>query len=252
MDPNTQTPAPNPPELPDGFGEISAEEERRRRLVAEQIARAYGKKIPRFESKPVFRPAGQEGAPARTVLPTIPLWITLASVVLFVVLEAQVFGWARAAGIAAVIFIHECGHLAAVRKLKLPVIGIVLIPFLGGIAFSGRRGQSATDDAYIGILGPIYGLATGLACLALYPVVKEPFLLSLTELIFWIHLFNMVPIPPLDGSHVLPMLQKPKPGVYDPYISRVTPAQKAQYLALYIGVALFSGIGAYIIGRYTP
>ncbi|MBC7806966.1 MAG: hypothetical protein H7145_12535 [Akkermansiaceae bacterium] len=251
MDPNTSPTTPTPPNLPEGFGEISAEEERRRRLVAEQIARAYGKKLPKFESKPVYRPAQQDGA-ARPALPTIPLWMTLASVVLFVVLEAQVFGWARAAGIALVIFVHECGHLAAVRKLKLPVVGIVLIPFLGGIAFSGRRGQSATDDAYIGILGPIYGLATGLVCLALYPVTKEPFFLSLAGLIFWMHLFNMIPIPPLDGSHVLPMLQKPKPGVYDPYISRVTPAQKFQYVALYVGVALFSGIGGYIISQYTP
>ncbi len=251
MDPNTPTPAPAPPELPDGFGEISAEEERRRRMVAEQIARAYGKKLPRFESKPVYRPASQDGK-GQTALPTIPLWVTVASVILFVVLEAQVFDWPRAIGIAAVIFIHECGHLAAVRKLKLPVIGIVLIPFLGGIAFSGRRGQTAADDAYVGILGPIYGLATGLVCLALYPILNEPFLLKLTQLIFWIHLFNMTPIPPLDGSHVLAMLKKPTPGVYDPYISRVTPAQRTWFLALYIGVALFSGIGAFLIGRYIP
>lgn len=251
MDSNNQPTVPTPAELPDGFGEISAEEERRRRLVAEQIARAYGRKLPQFESKPIARPVGKDGN-TQTRLPTIPLWMTLASVVLFVVLEAQVFDWPRAAGIAVVIFIHECGHLAAVRKLKLPVIGIVLIPFLGGIAFSGRRGQTAAEDAYVGILGPIYGLATGLACLALYPLTKEPFFLQLTELIFWIHLFNMVPIPPLDGSHVLPMLQKPNSAMPDPYISRVTPAQKAQFLALYITVALFSGIGAYIIGRYTP
>lgn len=251
METSPPTRMPDPAELPEGFGEISAEEERRRRLVAEQVARAYGRKPPRFESKPVVRPGGSERG-VRTALPTIPLWMTLASVALFVVLEAQVFGWSLALGLAMVIFLHECGHLAAVRKLKLPVVGIVLIPFLGGIAFSGRRGQSATDDAYIGILGPLYGLATGLVCLALYPVTHEPFFLKLTEIIFWMHLANMAPISPLDGSHVLPMLQKPKPGVNDPYISRVTPEQKIRYVALYVAVALFAAVGGWLVHQYTP
>jgi len=171
---------------------------------------------------------------------------------LFVVLEARLFGWPYAVGIAAVIFIHECGHLAAVRKLKLPVIGIVLIPFLGGIAFSGRRGKTASEDAYVGILGPLYGLATGVAILALYFLTREPFFFALARIVFWMHLFNMTPIPPLDGSHVLAMLHKRKPGEYDPYYSRVTPRERYGYLALYVAVALFAAAGGWLLNRYGP
>ena len=235
------------PNEPLEFNPISEEEERRRRMVAEQIARAYGKKNPQF--------APQQVAPKPDTKPgngRIPLQVTLGSLALFVVLESFAFGFWYALCIAAVIFIHEIGHLTAAVQRKVPAVGIIMIPFIGGVALSGRRGDSAKDDAYIGILGPIFGLATGLVIVAAYLVTHIYFLGRFAEIVFWMHLMNMIPIPPLDGSHVLPMLRKPQPGVRDSYLAGITTGQKIGYVALYIGVALFAAIGAFLIRGSLP
>src|ERR1051325_8470482 len=43
------------------------------------------------------------------------------------------YGWKFAVGLVILIFIHECGHLLAARRVGLPVSAPMFIPFMGAI-----------------------------------------------------------------------------------------------------------------------
>lgn len=297
----TPTPQQPPSTLPDDFGQISPEEERRRRMVAEQIARAYGKKhpdaAPAGERKPHFldkwkRSGGILGAIATALFAAskyaLIAWkfvfaskliITFGSMAISIVLEAWQFGWPFAIGIVSVVFIHECGHAVASLMKGIPMRGIILIPFMGGVAIRERRGKTAAEDAFIGIMGPVFGLAAGLVCWALWAGTHERFFAVMTLTVMVMHLFNMAPVFPLDGSKVLPLFSpkllligmagllvvgflnpmvlllafmgapcawaqwKAKPSL-DPYYRRVTLAQRIGYGVIYAGMTTFFALSS--------
>lgn len=119
-------------------------------------------------------------------------------------LQAQVFGWPFAVGIVLLIFIHECGHALAAWRCGIPVKGMVFIPFMGA-AVATRGGRSSTEDAFIGIMGPAVGTLACLACVPLYFVTRNPFFLALASWGFWVNLFNLAPMAPLDGGWIVPL-----------------------------------------------
>lgn len=106
------------------------------------------------------------------------------------------------------ILVHELGHALTGRRLGLNPRQIVLHGF-GGLCEYGRNPR-AKEGFYTAAAGPIAGLLLGaVAFVALLVVegrVPQPVpwliqnLLRLT--VFW-SLFNLLPMWPLDGGHVL-------------------------------------------------
>lgn len=134
-----------------------------------------------------------------------PILLAFGSAIVSVWVMSYSFGWAFAAGLVAIIVIHECGHAYASMRLGHKVRGMIFLPFLGGVV-STAGGKDITENAYIGIMGPVFGTAVCTAY-GIYEVVNHSVLwTSLAALGFVIHLFNLLPTVPLDGGWIVPMI----------------------------------------------
>ncbi|PMH41413.1 Zn-dependent protease [Vibrio sp. 10N.286.49.B3] len=104
--------------------------------------------------------------------------------------------------IACLVF-HEYGHIRAMKYFNMQTKGIYLIPFLGGLALSDEKINTRWQDVVISIMGPFFGLILSLIFTLAYWVTGEMFFAGLAVFNALLNLFNLLPILPLDGGHVL-------------------------------------------------
>lgn len=128
------------------------------------------------------------------------LLLTFGSMFAMIAFEAGRYGWAYGVGFVGLIFVHEMGHAFAIKMAGLSAGYPVFIPFIG--AFITLKGQprSAREEATIALAGPIAGAAASAACAIVYLLTGERLFLALAYGGFFLNLFNMTPLPPLDGG----------------------------------------------------
>ena len=116
---------------------------------------------------------------------------------------ALIFGWGYAIGFVALLFCHEMGHVLVARWQGVNVSAPMFVPFLG--AFISMRGlpDDSLGEAAIAAGGPVLGSVAALGSLALYGVTHQPLLLALAYFGFFLNLFNLIPMSPLDGGRIL-------------------------------------------------
>ena len=115
---------------------------------------------------------------------------------------ALLYGWKFGAGLVALIFIHECGHLVAARRVGLKVGAPVFIPFMGAIIALKEAPKNAWIEAQVAIGGPLLGSVGALICYGLFLITNEPLFKALTYTGFFLNLFNLAPIGFLDGGRI--------------------------------------------------
>lgn len=98
---------------------------------------------------------------------------------------------------------HEYGHVKAMQYFGIKTKGIYLIPFVGGLAVSDDKINTRWQDVVISIMGPFFGLFMSLACWLLYVISDVELFAGAAVLSSLLNLFNLLPILPLDGGHVL-------------------------------------------------
>ena len=98
---------------------------------------------------------------------------------------------------------HEYGHIRAMKRFGLKTKGIYLIPFVGGLALSDDRINTRWQDVYISIMGPFFGLLLSCACLVVYWLTDIELFAGLAAFNALLNLFNLLPVLPLDGGHIL-------------------------------------------------
>lgn len=98
---------------------------------------------------------------------------------------------------------HEYGHVRAMQYFGIKTKGIYLIPFIGGLAVSDDKINTRWQDIVISIMGPCFGLIMSLLCLALYGLTDLELFAGAAVLSALLNLFNLLPILPLDGGHIL-------------------------------------------------
>ncbi len=128
----------------------------------------------------------------------LPLLSALASVGVY----ALLFGWQFGLGLVALLFVHEMGHVLVIRAKGLPASLPVFIPLLGAAVFMRRMPLSVKDEAEIAIAGPLAGSAGAAVCYALYTQTGLSLWLALAYVGFFLNLFNLVPVSPLDGGRI--------------------------------------------------
>lgn len=106
-------------------------------------------------------------------------------------------------GFLLLILVHEVGHLLAMRHYRLAGGPPIFLPFVGALINLRQAPANAKVEAIVGIGGPVLGTIGALACLLLALYTGSYDLLQLSMLGFIINLFNMLPIPPLDGGRVM-------------------------------------------------
>lgn len=207
--------------------------------------------------------------------------LTGGSMLLSMAAYATSFGWPMAVGFVLSIFIHECGHAYAARRLGWPFSFMVFIPFMGAMVAHKHGGKNVVQDAYVGIMGPVWGTASGLFALGLYYLTGNGMFHALAQLILFMNLFNLAPTAPLDGGWIVPLFSpkllalgvvlllplaflnpligvlgllslpriiggwKAKPET-KPYY-QAAPADRWRFGLMYAGLALFLGVSSYLL-----
>ncbi|MEF1290939.1 site-2 protease family protein [Vibrio sp. M260118] len=113
------------------------------------------------------------------------------------------FSFQFALALIACLVFHEYGHVKAMKYFGMKTKGIYLVPFLGGLALSDEKINTRWQDVVISIMGPMFGLILSLVLLIAYLVTGEMFFAGLAVFNAFLNLFNLLPILPLDGGHVL-------------------------------------------------
>ena len=123
-----------------------------------------------------------------------------------------IYGWAFALGLVISIYIHEMGHVAAIRGYGFPAGAPMFIPGFG--AFIQMRGVALPPipDSRIGLAGPLYGLGAALGALGMYYATGRPIWAVIAHFGAMINMFNLIPIWQLDGSRGLRSLTRTQRG----------------------------------------
>ena len=134
------------------------------------------------------------------------VFITGGSMLISIVAYSFIFGWWYAIGFVLLIFIHEMGHYMAARQRGVNVGVPTFIPFIGAWIALKEQPVDVENEAYIGFAGPFVGTFAALIVYYLSRVYDSNLLLALAYSGFFINLFNLIPISPLDGGRISAVL----------------------------------------------
>ena len=140
------------------------------------------------------------------------LGLTKASTVFSMLLSFGVYwtAWGMwfAAGIVASIYVHEMGHVAALRRFGIPATAPMFVPGLGAFVRLRAQHLSPKEDARIGLAGPVWGLGAAVAALAAGVAGGGPLWLAIARTGAWLNAFNLLPVWQLDGSRGMAALSR--------------------------------------------
>src|SRR6266545_1315761 len=111
-------------------------------------------------------------------------------------------GWWFGIGLVVLLFVHEMGHVIEAKRQGLPVSAPVFIPFMGALITLKQMPHNAWREAKLAIAGPLLGSAGALAIYLAGVAWDSRSLKALAFLGFFINLFNLLPVIPLDGGRI--------------------------------------------------
>jgi Zn-dependent protease len=137
------------------------------------------------------------------LLPKLKLLTTVGTMLVSVAAYSFVFGWQFAIGFVALIFVHEMGHVIQLRREGLKASAPMFIPFMGAVISARSLGNNALAEARVGLAGPILGSVGSAACIVLWQVTGNDLWRALAFTGFFLNLFNLLPVVPLDGGRAM-------------------------------------------------
>lgn len=142
----------------------------------------------------------------KSILPLLKLGKfggTIISMGLSIFAYAILYPWWFALGLVAMIFIHEMGHIWAAKRKNIPVTAPAFIPFLGALITMKKMPQDAVTEAYIAYGGPLLGTIGAVVSYGLGILTGMEVFIAIALVGFFINLFNLIPISPLDGGRIV-------------------------------------------------
>ena len=137
------------------------------------------------------------------LLPKLKLLTSSATALVSVAAYSLFFGWPLAVGFVALLFVHEMGHVIALRREGIKASAPMFIPFLGAVVMMREMPDDAHAEARVGLAGPVLGSAGAGVCLAIGEAANSDFFRALAYIGFFLNLFNLLPIVPLDGGRAM-------------------------------------------------
>ena len=136
----------------------------------------------------------------------LPVLKTGGTMILSISAYAMFWGWQFAVGFVLLIFVHECGHLFAAKRIGLKVGAPVFIPFMGAVIALKEAPKNAWIEAQVGIGGPILGTVGAVVCEWIYLATGNLMFRGLAYTGFFLNLFNLAPLGFLDGGRIVTAL----------------------------------------------
>jgi Zn-dependent protease len=149
------------------------------------------------------------GAKAKVLLfalPKLKLFTTSASMLVSIVAYQLIFGWPFAVGFVLLLLIHEMGHVIQLRREGIEASAPMFIPFLGAVISAKSLGNDAAAEARVGLAGPILGTIGTLIPLGIWLATGDDLWRALAYIGFFLNLFNLLPVLPLDGGRAMAAL----------------------------------------------
>ena len=141
------------------------------------------------------------------LLPKLKLFTTSASMLVSVAAYTLLWSWKFAIGFVLLLLVHEMGHVLQAKREGLDVSAPVFIPFLGAaILLKDLDKKDAATEARVGLAGPVLGSLGALACVGLYQATGNEMYQALAFVGFFLNLFNLLPVLPLDGGRAMAAL----------------------------------------------
>src|ERR671936_1403551 len=134
------------------------------------------------------------------LLPKAKLFATAGSMLVSVAAYALLWGWQFGLGFVLLLLVHELGHAIQLRREGMKATAPVFIPFLGAYIGMKEMPKNAAVEARVGLAGPVLGSIGCLVPLALYGLTGNNLFRALAFIGFFLNLFNLLPIVPLDGG----------------------------------------------------
>ena len=119
---------------------------------------------------------------------------------------ALLWSWWFAVGLVVLLFIHEMGHVAEARRQGLPTSAPMFIPFLGALITMKQLPHDVWREARVALAGPIIGTLGAIAFWIIGAAAQRDFFTAMAYVGFFLNLFNLLPIVPLDGGRAVAAL----------------------------------------------
>jgi len=125
---------------------------------------------------------------------------TGASMLVSIAAYTWIWGLPFAIGFVVLIFVHELGHVVELRRQGVPASAPLFIPFLGAVIGMKELPDDAWKEARVALAGPILGSVGAAVLWVIGESTGSELLLALAFTGFFLNLFNLIPIVPLDGG----------------------------------------------------
>ena len=139
-------------------------------------------------------------------LPKLKLFSTSASMLVSIAAYQLIFGWLFSVGFVLLLLLHELGHVFQLRREGVKASAPMFIPFLGAVISAKSMGDDAAAEARVGLAGPILGSIATLLPLGVWLATGDDFWRALAFIGFFLNLFNLIPVLPLDGGRAMAAL----------------------------------------------
>lgn len=137
------------------------------------------------------------------LLPKVKLLATFGTMLVSIVAYAALWGWQFGVGFALLILVHELGHAIQLRREGVRAGAPIFIPFFGAYIGMKQMPKDAGAEARVGLAGPVLGSLGSLVPLALYGATHNNLFRALAFIGFFLNLFNLIPVLPLDGGRAM-------------------------------------------------
>ena len=137
------------------------------------------------------------------LVPNVKLLATFGTMAVSILAYATIWGWKFGLGFVLLILIHELGHSFQLKREGIKSGFPIFIPFLGAYIGMKEMPKNAAAEARVGLAGPVLGTIGTLVPLALYAATGNDLFRALAFIGFFINLFNLVPVLPLDGGRAM-------------------------------------------------
>jgi len=128
--------------------------------------------------------------------------ILLVSVVAFLAIGATQ-SWKITLWLIPVLLLHESGHWLAMKVFGYRNLRMFFIPLFGAAVTGQNWNVPGWKKGLVSLAGPLPGIILGVAFTLAGLITKQPWLNTAALLLLLINGFNLLPLLPLDGGHLL-------------------------------------------------
>jgi Zn-dependent protease len=130
----------------------------------------------------------------------LKIFVTSASMLVSIAAYAWIWGWRFAVGFVLLLLLHELGHVLELRRQGIPASAPLFIPFLGAVVGMKQMPHNVWKEAQVALAGPLLGSLAALGCWFAGEALDSELLVALAFTGFFLNLFNLIPLSPLDGG----------------------------------------------------